>query len=41
MQRDFLQDKMNNNEYLNNETFDTFVMKKLNLRPGKRMVFQN
>ena len=34
-------DKVKNNEYLNNETFDTFVMRKLNLRPGKRIIFQN
>jgi hypothetical protein len=30
----------NNNEYLqNSETFETFVLKKLGQRPGKRIVF--
>jgi hypothetical protein len=32
-------DKMNNNEYISGETFENFVLKKLNLRPGKRMIF--
>ena len=32
---------MKQNEYLCNETFENFVMKKLKLRPGKRMIFPN
>ena len=39
MQRDEILEKMKQNEYIGHETFDTFVMKKLNLRPGKRMIF--
>jgi len=30
---------MISNEYLLNETFETFVLRKLGMRPGKRMVF--
>ena len=33
---------MKTNEYLsNNETFETFVLRKLDRRPGKRIVFSN
>ena len=41
MKRELIEEKVKNNEFLNNETFDTFVMRKMNLRPGKRVIFQN
>ena len=32
-------ERMRQNEYLGGETFDTFVMRKMGMRPGKRMIF--
>lgn len=35
-------ERVKTNEYLcNNETFETFVLRKLDRRPGKRIVFSN
>lgn len=32
-------DKLRQNEYIPHETFEMFVAKKLNKRPGKRIMF--